>query len=218
MRPINASMLVAHPPSRFDNPFATCWTKPGALTFHFPPGESATQLVTTLASQSWVGAIIGPHGSGKSTLLESLKPRLATAGRSMFDVVLRDGQRRLPQAFLNSIGSLNADNNGIMIIDGFEQLGWRDRLFLARYSRRTSTGLLVTAHSPIRIATLIHLAPNRVLVAQLIRKLCAEVSTPITAEDVAASHACHGSNVREIFFDLYDRHERKRRSTRTRQN
>jgi hypothetical protein len=41
--------------------------------------------------------------------------------------------------------------------------------------------------------------------------LCTEVSTPVTQNDVAASHACHGSNVREIFFELYDRHERGRR-------
>ena len=30
----------------------------------------------------------------------------------------------------------------------------------------------------------------------------------VTRSDIVASHACHGSNVREIFFDLYDRHER----------
>jgi hypothetical protein len=46
------------------------------------------------------------------------------------------------------------------------------------------------------------------------------VSTPITSKDIDlkdldASLACHGSNVREIFFDLYDRHERKRRAART---
>jgi len=41
------------------------------------------------------------------------------------------------------------------------------------------------------------------------------VSAEITAEDVAASHACHGSNVREIFFELYRRHERRRRTART---
>jgi hypothetical protein len=41
------------------------------------------------------------------------------------------------------------------------------------------------------------------------------VSTPITDSDVAASHACHGSNVRELLFDLYDRHEQLRRAERT---
>jgi energy-coupling factor transporter ATP-binding protein EcfA2 len=210
------SMLVEHPPSRFDNPFATCWTKPGALQFRFPPGQCAEQLLWRLAAHGWRGAIVGPHGSGKSTLLESLKPLIATARDKVLAIALRDRQRRLPRAFVESIKSLTPKQNGVMIIDGFEQLGWKDRLFLAYVSRRNGSGLLVTAHRPIRIPTLTKLAPNRALLSQLVVDLCAEVSTPVTSEDVAASHACHGSNVREIFFDLYDRHERKRRTLRTR--
>jgi hypothetical protein len=46
---------------------------------------------------------------------------------------------------------------------------------------------------------------------KLVADLAARVSTPITLVDVAASHACHGGNVREVFFDLYDRHEKLRR-------
>jgi hypothetical protein len=30
------------------------------------------------------------------------------------------------------------------------------------------------------------------------------VPTTIAETDIAASYACHGSNVREVFFDLYD--------------
>jgi hypothetical protein len=60
------------------------------------------------------------------------------------------------------------------------------------------------------------LAPNRSLIEQLVAQLSARTYTPIAAADVAASYACHGSNVREIFFDLYDRHERLRRAGRTR--
>jgi energy-coupling factor transporter ATP-binding protein EcfA2 len=208
-------MLVQQAPSRFDNPFATCWTKPGALQFRFAPGESAQQLLAKLASQNWRGAIVGPHGSGKSTLLATLKPLLSASGRTVIAVALRDRQRRLPRAFIESIQSLKPNENGLLVVDGFEQLGWRDRLLLAYISRRNHTGLLVTAHRPIRTSTLIQLAPNNTLVSQLVIDLSAELSTPVTSEDVAASHACHGSNVREIFFDLYDRHERKRRALRT---
>jgi energy-coupling factor transporter ATP-binding protein EcfA2 len=210
--------LDEHPPSRIDNPFATCWTKPGALPFRFAAGESAQQLLIKLESQNWRGAVVGPHGSGKSTLLESLKPLIATSGRTVLAIALRDRQRRLPHAFVDSIKSLTPSKNGVTIIDGFEQLGWMDRLFLRNLSRRSSNGLLTTTHRPTRIPTLIELAPNKALVEQLVVDLCAEVSTPVTSEDVAASHACHGSNVREIFFDLYDRHERKRRASRTRSN
>lgn len=210
-------MLIQSPPSRFDNPFATCWTRPGALPFSFAAAQSAEQLVARLATQNWRGAIVGPHGSGKSTLLESLKPHLANAGRNVIAISLRDRQRRLPRTFLESIRSLKSHSKSVIVVDGFEQLGWPHRLFLARYSRRKSAGLFVTAHRPIRIPTLVELTPSEALVARLVADLCSEVSTPITPIDVADSYACHGSNVREIFFDLYDRHERKRRSERTRE-
>jgi energy-coupling factor transporter ATP-binding protein EcfA2 len=208
-------MFGQQAPSRFDNPFATCWTKPGALQFRFAPGESAQQLLAKLAAQNWRGAIVGPHGSGKSTLLAAFKPLLSEAGRTVLAVALRGRQRQLPRSFVESIRSLKPIQNGLLVVDGFEQLGWRDHLLLAYISHRNHSGLLVTAHRPIRTPTLLQLAPNETLVSQLVIDLCAEVSTSVTSEDVAASHACHGSNVREIFFDLYDRHERKRRALRT---
>jgi hypothetical protein len=64
----------------------------------------------------------------------------------------------------------------------------------------------------VRLPTLLHLAPDLDLVGQLAADLCSQTSAAITPADIAASHACHGSNVREILFDLYDRHERQRRS------
>jgi len=84
------------------------------------------------------------------------------------------------------------------------------RILARSYFRRT--GLLVTSHSRTRLPTLIQLSPDQTLVQQLVADLCAKVSTTITTADIAASHACHGSNVREILFDLYDRHEQRRRA------
>jgi hypothetical protein len=196
-----------HSPSRRDNPFATCWTRPGAIAFRFPEGIDAPQLVAALAARNWWGAIIGPHGCGKSTLLETLKPALSAAGRRVLAIVLRDGQRRLPPIAIEH----GKEAKTVVIIDGYDQLGGLERLRLTRRCRHSSAGLVVTAHRPTRLPTLIRLAPDRNLIARLVADLCAEVSTPITPKDVAASHDCHGSNVREIFFDLYDRHERGRR-------
>jgi hypothetical protein len=99
----------------------------------------------------------------------------------------------------------------IFVIDGYEQLARWERVRLRRYCWRARAGLLVTSHAPVGIPTLIRLAPSRFLVMQLVDELCAAVSTDVTPEDIAASLACHGSNVREILFDLYDRHERRRR-------
>jgi energy-coupling factor transporter ATP-binding protein EcfA2 len=203
------------PPSRHDNPFATCWTRPGALAFRFGDGANAQSLVAGLAAQNWWGAIIGPHGCGKSTLLETLKPAIAAARREIVAITLQDGQRRLPRHFIDAFVAQSVDRGILVIIDGYEQLGWLERLRLTRRCRRAGFGLLVTSHAPTRIPTLLELTPNRPLIEQLVADLCAKVSTRIAPEEVAASHACHGSNVREIFFDLYDRYERNRRSERT---
>jgi len=204
--------VIPQPPSRHANPFATCWTRPGALPFRFTNDQTNEQLIAKLAAQNWRGAIVGPHGSGKSTLLESLKPALAAAGRHVRQISLHDGQRRLPREFFDALKGPHT----LAVIDGYEQLNWWERVRLARRCRRANVSLLVTTHATTRIPTLIELAPNRALITQLVADLCAGVSTTISPTDVTASHACHGSNVREIFFALYDRHERRRRPPRTR--
>jgi hypothetical protein len=209
------------PPSRYDNPFATCWTKPGALPFRFPDGESLTGLVERLAARNWRGAIIGPHGSGKSTLLESLKPALINVGCEVHSVSLRYGQRRLPHGWASQAfcvaNVLMSPKRRILIIDGYEQLAWWKRMRIQMSCRRLDTGLLVTSHSSTGLPTLLYPAPDQRLVEILVHDLCSKVSTGITPADVAASCKRHGPNVRDIFFDLYDQHERWRRHRGTRE-
>ncbi len=225
---VPSTLTSSIPPSRNTNPFATCWTRPGALPFRFPAGESAEQLVARLATNGWWGEIVGPHGCGKSTLLAALLPALRDAGCSIRVITLRDGQRRLPRGWhaqSPSDGrgkrelrrprpSLDAQGRAtppcILVIDGYEQLGWLQRLLLKRRCRRAAAGLLVTSHSPTGLPTLITLAPDLPLIQQLVATLCERAATRITPADVVASHAGRGSNVRDIFFDLYDRHERLR--------
>ncbi len=205
----NADPMQTITPSRETNPFATCWTRPGAIPFRFRENEQPSQLITKLAAHNWRGAIIGPHGSGKTTLLESLKPALAAAGRNVCTISLHNGQRRLPPLPSSQSSSF------LLIIDGYEQLSRLERMRILARSYFDRTGLLAASHARTCLPTLIQLSPDQTLVQQLVADLCARVSTTITTADIAASHACHGSNVREIFFDLYDRHERNRRKLRT---
>lgn len=200
------------PPSRYSNPFATCWTKPGALPFQFPAGQSAESVVARLAATNWRGAIIGPHGAGKSTLLATLVPALKAAGRYVNTITLRDGQRCWPPGFLRHA---LAPPQPLLIIDGYEQLWGGGRIGLDLQCRCAAAGLLVTSHASTWLPTLVELKPDLQLVMQLTVHLRRRVPSPITLDDVAASYACHGCNVREIMFDLYDRHERASRAART---
>jgi hypothetical protein len=193
-------------PSRESNPFATCWTRPGAIPFRFPRNESASILVAKLAAQSWRGAIIGPHGSGKTTLVETLVPALFAAGRTVHTISLHNCQRRLSR-LPSCEGS-----DFLLVIDGYEQLSRLERIRILSSCYLKHAGLIITSHEPTALPTLIELMPDLPLVEQIVADLCCKVSIAITTADVAASHACHGSNVREILFDLYERHEEHRRT------
>ncbi|QDU90040.1 hypothetical protein Pla175_34390 [Pirellulimonas nuda] len=103
MNTISIAPRDADVPSRFSNPFATCWTRPGALTPILPDGLSIEDLVERLRSNAWRGEIVGPHGSGKSTLLAALAPvaRSAAGGE-------------------------------LTIIDGLDEASWLSRRLLVR--------------------------------------------------------------------------------------
>src|SRR6187431_1540669 len=101
------TIATSQPPSRRDNPFATCWIRPGAIPYRFAKGESAQQLVDLLAGRNWRGAIVGAHGSGKSTLLETLKPAITAMGRHVVEVSLHDGQRRVPNSAWDKLKGLS---------------------------------------------------------------------------------------------------------------
>lgn len=199
-------------PSRFANPFATCWTRPGALEFQFAGDDSRERFVARLATANWRGAIVGPHGSGKSTLVETLKPHLAARGFSVAATALRDGERRLPAGFLRK--SLTAVRP-LVIIDGYEQLSWLSRQLLHWRIRRAAAGLLVTSHAPPALPVLYRTQPSLALAEQLVFTLTEQNPSPISPADVAASHASHGSNLRELLFALYDRHEALTHARRT---
>jgi len=191
-------------PSRHSNPFATCWTRPGALAFQFAAGENAEQLVARLEAAGGHGAIIGPHGSGKSTLVATLKPYLAAAGWHVAAVSLRDSERRLPRGFVQRACS---QPRPLVIIDGYEQLSHNSRFLLQWRCWWARAGLLVTSHRPVGLPLIHRTQVTRDLALQLVSTLTTHISSPIAPNDVAASLASCGSNFRELFFALYARHE-----------
>jgi hypothetical protein len=212
MRDFDQDLAHLDVPSREGNPFATCWTRPGALAFRFPEELNAEALIAQFASQNWRGVIVGPHGSGKSTLLATLRPLLSAAGQHVSTIVVRTRQRRLPRNFLRTA---LAPANPLIIVDGFEQLSRLSRAWLCWQCRQKGAGLLITSHAETCLPTLIRLQPDVELTAALVADLTRDRNSHVTSADIAASHARHGSNIRELLFDLYDRHEASRRAQRT---
>jgi len=209
-----------------DNPFSTRYTRPGAIPFRFPPGSDADKLVEQLRCQGWRGAIVGPHGSGKSSLLAALIPAIRRAGKEVLLVELHDGQRRLPVDLEKGSGVFvcQADSaaqvgsqtktpdpfSGVVIVDGYEQLSWWNRLRLRGVARRRRFGLLVTSHAPTSLPLLFRTATSLELAQAIVRSLLAGRPELVSPEQLAQRFELRQGDLRELLFDLYDLYEQRR--------
>lgn len=191
------------------NPFSTRAVRPGAIDYRFPPGQSPGTLLGRLHANHWWGEIVGPHGSGKSTLIETLRQPLLEAGRRVCQFTLTAGQRRLPTA---AGDRSDWDDQTQVIVDGFEQLGWWQRRSLERACRRRGCGLLITAHASFGFPSLFHPTTSVELTEQLVAALLPDGGADrVSTAEIHEAFARHAGNIREIFFDLYDRYERNAR-------
>jgi hypothetical protein len=199
---------------RTTNPFATRWVRPGVIPYCFADGTNAAALVEKLKENHWRGAILGAHGSGKSTLLAALIPLIETAGRQARAISLFDRQRTLPAKFMRGIGG----NDGLilpimLVVDGYEQLGWQARRLLRAACKRNECGLLATAHreSSIRGLPILYRTQGSLEATQyLVNHELPSHGGLIEPRDIAAAFKTHQGNVRETFFALYDLFERRR--------
>jgi hypothetical protein len=209
-----------------DNPFSTRYTRPGAIPFRFPPGSGADQLVAQLRSQGWRGAIVGPHGSGKSSLVAALVPAIRRAGKEVLLVELHDGQRRLPVVQEKGTGVVSCQGDPaakgndqettpvpfscVVIVDGYEQLSWWNRLGLRRVCRHRGQGLVVTSHARTALPLLFRTATSLDLAQGIVASLLAGRPELITPEQLARRFESRHGDLRELLFDLYDLYEERR--------
>ena len=188
------------------NPFSTRHVRPGAIDYLFPPGTTVESLLARLEGNSWQGQIVGPHGSGKSALLATLIGAIEGSGRPVRLLALHDGQRRIPHDFLRTD---SITPNTVVIVDGYEQLSFFSRQRLRLFCRKRALGPVVTAHSSIGFPDLFRAAPNLSTTVRLVEQLL-DPDSPISADEIRERFTAHKGNIREVFFDLYDAHERRR--------
>jgi hypothetical protein len=185
------------------NPFATRFTRPGAVP---PLDRDGRPLdVAALAARLRTlgsAAIVGPHGHGKTTLLVAIADAVAAAGRPVSLVRARGWADILP-----TLAAIAGPPAGALVcIDGWESLG-PGRWPLRQAARALGRPLLVTSHGPAGLPVLRACATSDKLLAAIVARL-PDHGGRIGAEHVAAAFGRHGGNLRDSLAELYDRYER----------
>lgn len=192
------------------NPFASKFIRAGAIQFVFPKGESLDTFRHRLESQHWWGQIVGPHGSGKTTLLRQLDAAWQQWDRDPIVITLRGGQNRLPKSIWQQTASRSQPNVQI-VIDGFEQLSWMSRQRVYLHCRFRGHGLLVTTHRKFRLPLLHNTSTSPELAEAIARQLLNKGGKKhsLQEDDVRQCYESAAGNLRETFFMLYDRVQRR---------
>ena len=190
------------------NPFATRYVSPGRIDWVGTAATAPEVLVARFYGPCRRrAAIVGPHGSGKSTLLEHLSPLLGSG-------VVRVNLRRNGRPFQRAIETRKHwSSQGILVIDGFEQLSPTAQWLIRLLTRFRRLGLLVTTHHRNSLPLLIETC-STVEVLQSVMQ-CAFRNAGVTGFDAFVDRVNVSSlleqekgNIREVLMRLYDEFSR----------
>ncbi len=193
------------------NPFSTRFIQPGAIPYKCFDGGTVDELVQRFLNlPSQRGIIVGPHGSGKSTLIASFVSELSSANSVSSVHQLRFSTDR--SAWRSLLASTRQWNRAaIVILDGYEQLGFGSRFLIERIARSRSISILATAHRPVRgfetiWRTSVSESSSQWVLEQLLHGTGPQISTNelMQSEAWTRSRAKHDQNLRESLFDMYD--------------
>jgi len=164
-------------------------------------GANLETLAAELERMGWLGAIVGPEGSGKTTLMEDLQAHLEKSGRKAISLFLNDGNPLTRQRRKKFIRELDAET--IVFLDGAAAIGRFAWPTLKRKILKKAKGLVITAHRPVKLPTLIECATTPALLRQITADLLADSNTPNDEFLDEIYNACSG-NIRLALRQLYD--------------
>ncbi len=95
----------------------------------------------------------------------------------------------------------------MIVVDGYEQLGWFGRRAVKVACWRQGWGLLVTAHDEVGFPLLARTSTSLALAEQIVEQLLPAGQGAIDSCGVARAFAEAGGNLREMLFALYDQFE-----------
>jgi len=207
-----------------NNPFRVRRIQPGALAYQFVDGvgdsdneQKLQRLVDQIAgSDATCQLIVGPHGTGKSTLLQTLRPRLIRRFDRLAELHLSSDQDQ--HGILRQLSALKkasdklpgrlSGKDGILILDGLEQLGICLRFLLRSWSRMQGWTVLATAHQTIFGWDTIHQTKAcSKIIRRLAEQLIEDQPPPLSAwlrSTLDNQDLGQVQDVREFWFAMYD--------------
>lgn len=149
-------------------------------------------LMQRLAALNYRAAVRGPHGSGKTAFMEQLMPRLRALGRTprLVRMNTSDGAS-LPPWWHEALAQCQP--NDVLLADGYELLRFAARRRLRRETRVLGAGLIVTAHRPVGLPTLLRCRTNPALLGH-----------SLPEAHIAQLYRQHHGNLRDALRALYD--------------
>ncbi|KAA5541383.1 hypothetical protein FYK55_17585 [Roseiconus nitratireducens] len=219
--------------SHLTNPFSTDCISPSSVVYRFAAENRAAtdhavdahlENLLSKLRECRLGAIIGPHGTGKSTLLHTFLPKLQHAYPQVaFHQLCHDPRDSLRRRFADrvqagrriraALSSLPA--GGLLVVDGWEQLGRLSRWWISRSSGSNKVTLLVTAHHRPAGFTVIH---ETAASSQLVRALAKELTKDspyriqkMVDDQIKSRRVNLRTNVRDLWFEMYDLVEESRK-------
>ena len=182
-----------------ENPFATDRTQ-RILTFRPEwANTSMSELTAQWEKLNRRAEILGKHGSGKSTLLTSWEQWLAENNQPVIHIFLNREHRNISGSQWQQ---LTESQGKIILLDGEEQLSWRQRRKFYQLSTNAH-GLLITRHKSGSLPTLCNLDPNIQILHHCIKEVSPENYQEL-APHLPEWWKKYQGNIREILLECYD--------------
>lgn len=180
----------------FDNPFKV--DRVSAIRYR-PLQTTFDEIMDRLDTMDYRAAIVGPEGGGKTTLLEDLQHALERRGRRTRMVFVNDTSPLDRSSRAQLFARLRPDE--IVLLDGADAIGYAMWFSLRRRILSQAAGLIITAHRPGRLPTLIRCTTTPELLANIVHDLLPQGASD---EDLQQLYHHHQGNIRNCLRTLYD--------------